>query len=453
VLLKVDQSQASDEQCKLIVLRRIGAELLVRNQGSMAQLPCILIPRGQRFAASVCDALREHMAIEAYCLFALQTDIPYAVMEMTDLRATVPSEYRWVSVQQFERIGLSVLECEAIRAALHTIADGNTPGLAKPGWIQSLLNWVQQEVAPLGMKLTGEIQQFNASSTSALLRFATDGPAVWFKAASGAQRREMDITVLLGKVAPAFVPELIDIHPELPGWLTVECCGPTLAEDSSDRTWARVASVLGALQFESTRYTRELLNAGCRDLSISRLVQEVSPFFAAMKELMTQQERRVPAPLHCEELVELAHGIEQAVRRWSDLNIPDAVGCLDLNPGNILVPQSRCVFLDWAEAYVGPPFLALDYLLGHCRQVKHDYRLETLIKERYLRPWKRAFPAEHLTNALDVARLFAPFAYAVATDVWRDPDQLRRPEIGKLMRSLTRRMHREFKNPGAKESI
>lgn len=419
----------------------------------MVQLPCILIPGGRRFAASVRYALRKHIAIEAYCLFALQTDIPYAVMEMTDLGAIIPTEYRWVSVQQFERIGLSPLEREAVRSALHTIADGSTASLAKPGWIQSLLNWVQQEVAPLGMKLTGEIQQFNASSTSALLRFETHGSAVWFKVVSGAQRREMDITVLLAKVAPPFVPELIDIHPELPGWLTVECCGPTLAEDSSDRTWARVASALGALQFESTGHTRELLNAGCRDLSVSRLVKEVSSFFAAMKEVMTQQERPVPTPLDSEELVDLALGVEQAARRWSDLNIPDAVGCLDLNPGNILVPRSRCVFLDWAEAYVGPPFLALDYLLGHYRQVKQDYRLETLIRRHYLRAWKRAFSGEHLANALDISQLLAPFSYAIATDLWRDSEQLRRPEIGKLMRSLTRRMHREFKNLGVKDSI
>jgi hypothetical protein len=451
--LRVDQNHAAAEQCKLIVLRCSGADLLVRDQGSKAQLPCILIPGGRRFAASVRDALWEQMAMDAYCLFALQTDIPYAVMEMTDLCATVPSEYRWVSVQQFERIGLSLLECEAIGSALYTIADGNTASLAKPGWIQSLLNWVHQEVAPLGMKLTGGIQQFNASSTSALLRFETDGSAVWFKVASGAQRREMDFTVLLAKVAPRFVPELIDIHPELPGWLTVECCGPTLAEDSSDRAWARVASALGALQFESTGHTRQLLNAGCRDLSVSRLVNEVSPFFAAMNELMTQQERPVPAPLDSEELVDLALGVEQAARRWSDLNIPDAVGCLDLNPGNILVPRSRCVFLDWAEAYVGPPFLALDYLLGHYRQVKHDYRLETLIRRRYLRAWKRAFPAEHLANAFDVSRLLAPFAYAIATDVWRDPEQLRRQEIAKLLRSLTRRMYRKIESVGEKNPI
>ena len=450
--MTVDQNQVSGERCKLIVLRSGGADLLVRDQGPETHLPCILIPVGRRFAASVRVALREQMAMEAYCLFALQAEIPYAVMEMTNLDATVPNECRWVSFRQFEQIGLPLLEYDAIRSALHTIAEGRS-SLAKPGGIQCLLNWVQQELAPLGMNLTGAIQQFNASSISALLRFETDGPAVWFKAAGGAQRREMDITVLLTKVAPAFVPELIGIHPELPGWLTLECSGPTLAEDSSDRTWARVASALGTLQFESTGHTRELLNSGCRDLSISRLVTEVSPFIAAMKELMAQQERSVPAPLDSKELVDLAHGIEHVARRWSDLNIPDAVGCLDLNPGNILVPSSRCIFLDWADAYVGPPFLALDYLLGHCRQVTQDDRLESLMMKRYLRAWKGAFSAEHLANALDLVPLLAPFAYAVASGLWGDSEQMRRPEIGKLMRSLTRRMHRELKNLGGKHSI
>ena len=47
------------------------------------------------------------------------------------------------------------------------------------------------------------------------------------------------------------------------------------------------------------------------------------------------------------------------------IGMPDTLGHLDFNPGNILCSANQCVFLDWAEAYVGPTFLTFQYLIEH----------------------------------------------------------------------------------------
>ena len=64
--------------------------------------------------------------------------------------------------------------------------------------------------------------------------------------------------------------------------------------------------------------------------------------------------------------------VKDALTAWAQSNIPDTLGHLDLNPGNILISPDQCVFLDWAEAYVGPPFLTFQYLIEHLSQTKQE---------------------------------------------------------------------------------
>ena len=65
----------------------------------------------------------------------------------------------------------------------------------------------------------------------------------------------------------------------------------------------------------------------------------------------------------------LGEQIEEALSLSADLGIPDALGHLDLNPGNVIVSEGQCVFLDWAEAYVGNPLFSFQYLVEHFRRM------------------------------------------------------------------------------------
>jgi len=124
--------------------------------------------------------------------------------------------------------------------------------------------------------------------------------------------------------------------------------------------------------------------------------------------------------------------------------MPNALGHLDLNPWNIIVSANGCVFLDWAEAYVGHPFFSLEYLLQHFRrEVGEDAVLESEVVNAYTAPWRQLFSDDRTREALALTPLAAVFAYAAGTDEWKDETRLRDLSVVAYFRSLARRMNRE----------
>jgi len=115
-----------------------------------------------------------------------------------------------------------------------------------------------------------------------------------------------------------------------------------------------------------------------------------------------------------------------------------------LNPWNIIISSDRCAFLDWAEAYVGPPFFSFEYLLQHFRrEICADAALESQFLQAYMAPWRQLLAEGLLGEALALAPLAAVFAYAVGTSARKDMGKLRDPETSAYFRSLARRMNRE----------
>ena len=135
------------------------------------------------------------------------------------------------------------------------------------------------------------------------------------------------------------------------------------------------------------------------------------------------------------------------------LGIPETLGHLDLNPGNIIVSPSRCTFLDWAEAYVGNPFFSLEYLREHLRRRNGtDSTVETKLVESYCAQWEHVVPPAAVAEGLELAPLLAVFAYAAGSYAWEDTERLQLATAGYL-RSLTRRMHREGNELESRRSL
>lgn len=102
------------------------------------------------------------------------------------------------------------------------------------------------------------------------------------------------------------------------------------------------------------------------------------------------------------------------------------------------------MFHDWAEAYVGPPFFSLQYLLQHFRrEAGADALPESELVNAYKAPWRQLLSDDLMADALAFTPLAAVFAYAAATNVWKDGERLRDPKVSGYFRSLARRMNRE----------
>ncbi|HEY1730382.1 MAG TPA: hypothetical protein VGG15_01450 [Terriglobales bacterium] len=320
--------------------------------------------------------------------------------------------------------------------------DGDAPGpFARPGWFSDLCLWISRSMGTVGCDLTGAFCQWNASPTFSLIRFETTGPAVWFKAVGELHGSELPVTALLAQRIPGYATTILATRPECNGWLSLEAPGASLAENPSSEAWLAAAAALADLQLQALPLCDQLLGSGARDLRSARLGRLITPFFREVGELMEEQAKVPPKRLSDQELLFLEQQTRNAMGRLDDLNLPDTLGQLDINPGNIVLSSQGCRFLDWAEAYVGPGFFTFLYLQEHLRRC-HGLcaGTEEAALAAFLEPWQNIVSRERMQGALPWISLLAVFAYAAGSAVWSEQMKLRNRLAAGYVRCLARRM-------------
>lgn len=442
------------EEWRLVILGRDGSELLLRTEGGKYCLPKVEIPKWQRIAENLTSCIKERWNVDSVCLLPLVGPRPtdfssgpqyYQVLESRSNGST-PSDLRWVNEVLLGREDLTRSEDFDIlrRARSQTEAAKASGPFAKIGWLDELLSWIKPHLHPLGLTLTGNFKQLNASPSFSLIRLETDGPAVWFKAVGEPNLHEYEITTTLAQRHPRYFPKIIAIHPDWHGWLMEEANGAQLNDALRLEHWQIAVRSLASLQKDSAGESSTLVQAGCRDRRVASLLDLIDPFLEVIADLMQQQPKTPPVILTQEDLLKLGRILKETCARLQALGVPDSLGHCDFNPGNIIVTKGGCVFLDWAEAYAGCPFVTFEYLLAHLHK-DHPERASwtDLIRQAYADEWKTFISAENRIEAFRLAPLLAVFVYALDGDAWRDPQRLRDPNLAKHMRSLSRRMHRE----------
>ncbi|HEX5422563.1 MAG TPA: phosphotransferase [Candidatus Acidoferrales bacterium] len=446
--------QQAVDTYRLIVTRRNASEILLFPAGRAWALPRVEIERHQRVAEQLTLEATRAWGMEICCLFVPLSGgsgrtegASCAVLEPVGQNTAPPKGGRWVlSVAAAHYCDLA--DAETVRNALEetrAYVTGEKPGpFARPGWMRELFLWANEQIAPVGLRLTGKFEQLNASPTFALVRMEVEEGAVWFKAAGKPNAHELQVTAKLAELFPRYLPPIFGIHQEWNGWLSPEATGVSLDETREFRAWERVAATIAELQIESMGRTEELLRSQLNDLRPAVLTERVAPFFARMSEFMAAQGKADPAPLAASELAGLSHSLKESCALLENIGLPNTVGHTDFNPGNIVVSNDRCIFLDWAEGCVANPLLTFEYLRVHMARCKIDQPAAAeLLACAYLRPWAAFYAPEKLTEALDLAPLLAIFAFAVSNDSWRTLDPVTDPKLAGYFRSLTRRMHRE----------
>lgn len=450
-------TQTGQQTYFVVVFSRDGRETLLAANSNRLALPRVEIPPCQRVAENVTAAVQADWGEEVVCLFELN-DLPgapnsgmhYQVAEHRRAVGVPRVPTTWIPIASLSNNSLIGIEdCFAVERAKTQCANEKTSS-ARPftslGWFKELGEWVEGVVEPLGFHLSGSFRQLNASPTFSLIRFETDGPAIWFKAVGEPNQREFPITCVLSRLLPDCVPHVVATRPDWKGWLMREAVGRLLSDVQEDAVWEKSGSSLAELQIDSIDHGAEILAAGAHDLCISELSKKVGPFIETMTKLMERQIKITPAPLSHKELLLLGDRLQTALDALEALGIPETLGHLDLNPGNIIVSAERCVFLDWAEAYIGNPFFTFQYLLEHMRRtVGGDSALEMSLVSSYRESWERIVGTAGIDDGLSITRLLAVFAYAAGTEVWRDEERMQYPAIAGFLRSLVRRMYREAK--------
>ena len=443
------------ELWRVILLRRNASEFLARKNEDRYTLPRVEISKGARVAQALNDQLKTAWNLDTFALYPLRMScVPVVIshvhlLETVEQDATAPVGAEWILRSTLDGARFADMQdAAALRAwyedstALGTNQELACVGL--PGSLPHVRNWVEQAVQPFGLKIGKQFSQLTADKSFSLIRFETDGPAVWFKAVGQPNLHEFPISRELARVLPAFVPGLLAVHEDWNAWLSLEVEGYHPDESSKLNAWIDIATTLADFQIASIGKTFLFVDAGCRDVRVPALSEVVKPFLQVAAELMEEQTSQCSPPLHRQEIRTLGDLLLDALAHLGDVDLPNTLGHLDFNPGNILVKGERIVFLDWSAACVGCPLFTMEYLLERLRRLHPSRPTWTdQVLAAYVDPWLSLVPPSDIKSALAVTPLLAVLAYALAGGAWNDPQRRREPETAAHLRSLTRRMNRE----------
>jgi hypothetical protein len=456
--LRTTPSDKSPQTRRIILLRGKNPQVLLGFDGPHRTLPAVQVPGGERVAERLTERLRTTCSIDAVSITCIEVPhsgasseaTVYEIMEPCEPAADAPLGKYWVSVSGLtESAFCDPNDFEALRQAvaqaIEDIESAPRAPFGRLGWFEEVEDWVQEQIAPHRLDLTGRFRQLNASPTFSLIRFETDGPAVWFKAVGAPNDHEYPITLALTHLVPRFVPTVLATRPDWNAWLSFEAEGPLLlGETCGLAAWKAAARDLAELQMHSIGRSLHLLDVGARDLRTQTLSARVEPFFQFIAHLMERQTKTTPLALTREALTYLSERVRDGLTLLDETNFPSCLEHLDLNPGNIIAPLTGCVFLDWAEASVGHPFLSFEYLREHFRRTcGSDGAQENELVSCYSFAWRRFASEREIHQALEVSPLVAVFAYAAGSDLWSDPQRREQSHAAAFLRSLARRMDRE----------
>jgi hypothetical protein len=447
---------AGRQRYRVIIFGSKGSRVLLVANGTHFTFPEVEIPALERVAKNLTAAVKRDWGQEIVCLYSPEpgccTSEPSNVVYMVSAAVNEEVALHGLAWAPVSSLTPRLLACDHDYHVLRTVLKRCRSGLSESGhspfenlnWFTELVKWIQGVIKPMGLRLTGAFGQVNAAPTFSLIRFETTGIAVWFKAVGPPKTREFQISQQLAKLFPQFVPKILAVRPEWNAWLMWEAEGSHLGESSDLPIWRMVAERLAELQIASIGNTLHLLDLGCHDVRPERLLDKIDPFLETVAQLMEQQEKETPSPLPKKELFELGARLRDSLQRSADCQMPHVLGHIDFNPGNVLAHKDRCVFLDWAEASVGLPFLSIQYLIEHLRRLRPGVKVwELELLSAYAEKWRRYAQPDVIAEHLRAAPLLAAFAYAVAGDAWRQRSPVAKPQTARHLRSLARRMKRE----------
>ncbi|WP_263357697.1 aminoglycoside phosphotransferase family protein [Acidicapsa ligni] len=349
------------------------------------------------------------------------------------------------SLSEIRANALSSTEHDTLTSVLTQGSTGRGP-FSRLGWIDEAIEWIQTETRSRGPQTRWRLDQFNASATGSLIRFQNErGEAYWLKSGGSLNRSEMGITSTMASLFPDYLPEIISVHSGWSAWLMRDE-GVSLANASTDRRVLEdVVRRIAELQRESCQHTGRLLEDGCHDHRISRLLERLAGLIPYLEDAVQAQEVSTGPRLQPARIRRIRDLFEKAASRMLRLNIPDALMHCDFSVENILISQRGCLFTDWAQASIGVPFVTFEQLRLQLLQTGgacgHVHRLSELYRSQ----WAELIPAADIETAFTLVPLIAVTCDLCCRPEWLTMTGPDRPLSQSYARTLARRLDRAAK--------
>jgi hypothetical protein len=442
------------DRWRVIITKPGASEIIVVPHGATCDLPEVRVPQNQRLARSLNAGLKRDWKIDVISIVPskLRSQVGdsarYHLAEPILADVPLPRGIRWTAVASLTPQSFLIAEdFNAVRGFVEELS--TSPGDRGPfthlGWFREVASWLEDAITPIHFVWNGRFEQFHASPFFSLIRFDTRPRALWFKAVGEPNTREFAITRKLAARAPKYVPRLLAVRPDWNAWLAEECPGATLDQVSDIALWSCAVRSLANLQVESISWSRSLLQAGAHDLCGIFTPSAVQSFFRMVERLLGPMAGVVEPDFSVEDLQPMEARMMHLLDRAGNSRVPDTLGHLDLNAGNVIVSSERCAYLDWAEAYVGPPFLALEYLLQTFRKIfGGGSPQEGPVVEAYLKAWEAVIPARDIREFWGLTPALAIFAYTQRCVAAVEPTGPDISRFGEYLGVLLRRLRREL---------
>jgi len=454
--------ELSPETRRVVLVCPPRCEFFLERCPRGVSLPEVSVPGGQRISVHLNSAAKSRWNLSVVSIGEVEVkksanrdgSAKYEILEVLQGAEALSTE---LSLVPASTLAMAPLVRPDDRAVLEQIAlhpeslplCGHPGPFSHFGWFEEVRHWAQENLSRCGQRLTGRFRQLTAGASFSLVRFETEGDAVWWKAVGDRNVREYAVTAALASAAPQFMPEILACRPEWHAWLSREAAGMALSGSEDVRKWQAAAYQLAQLQIALLPHTKSLLSAGAQDVRVPFLRSQIDHFFEVLEHLMGKQTKAHPAPLTSHEIYSMQQSLPGFLDRWEHLGIPDALDHLDLNPENVLATDDRCVFLDWAETAVGPPFLTLQYFLEHLGQAfPRPCEAHQAVTTAYMDPWKALVPEREREAAIPLLPAITVYACTTAAIAGRDLEFLEQPKVAASVRSMGRRLRHELKAIG-----
>ncbi|KAA1425733.1 phosphotransferase [Nocardioides antri] len=259
-----------------------------------------------------------------------------------------------------------------------------------PVFLEPARSWIDEQLAGLGLAVTGEVEQPHVTRWSTVLKVPTATGPVWFKANDGSMRHEAGVTALLSARHPASVPPLLAADIER-GWMLMADAGrrlrEVLPEEGSLDRWLGVLRTVAEIQLACEDAVDELLELGVPD---RRLATLPAAYERLAHELDLEQRFRAATPY-----------VQDLCERLAGFGIRETLQHDDLHDAQVYVKDGVDLVMDWGDACISHPFFTLSVTLeGMIAWGLDDVEgsVDTApFRDAYLAPYAAAYP--RLTRA------------------------------------------------------
>lgn len=424
--------------------------------GSSIRLPRVSVAKWARPAEQITNAIKQEWSLPSIVIdfLAGHDHLPQCVVaEIPESHsAQIQQQFLAIDIDSVDHADLTDAERRTTRNILAGKSDSRGP-FSRLGWVDEAKEWIQSSVPGHTVEFNEEVRQLNASAAFALVRFGTRlGAAYWLKATGSPNEKEFTITATLSKYFSQYLPPLVAARADWNAWVTEEA-GQPIGDSCTLSKLESVVVSLAELQIESIDYTQDLLAAGCADQRCAVLKAQMGEVIRFLEDAMELQTSIKVPRLGKSRLREIGKIIDDACARMQELQVPDTLIHNDLSLGNILHDGSKCVFADWAEAYIGNPFLTFQQLLQHVSREKCGSGWGSHLKTLYKQRWIAVLGERNVNCALALAPLLAIASYLYGRGMWLASSRRQDPELQSYSRSLARHMDMAAQDPRLLEAL